>query len=137
MYTKPPSRSTMRRYSNATILPLVFTVRDTASNAPPRGGLQRSSIVEPELRVPIQSPASHARSPITAFAGVGSGMSSAWRYNPIEAEPAGGSTKTVTTNPSVVGRNDLRISWMPEPVSPFGRSNDTSYSNAPSFQPPR
>jgi hypothetical protein len=69
----------MRRYSNATILPLVLTVRDTASIAPPSGGLQRSSIDDPELRVPTHAPASHARSPIAALAGAGIGMSSAWR----------------------------------------------------------
>ena len=47
--------------------------------SPPSGGTRRSSIEEPELRVPTHAPLSHSRSPMTAFAGVGIGMSSAWR----------------------------------------------------------
>ena len=65
----------MRRYSNATILPPVLTVRDTASIEPPSAGLQRSSTDEPEDRLPTHAPDSHAMSRIEAFCGVGIAMS--------------------------------------------------------------
>src|SRR5689334_10244650 len=65
-YTSVPSRSMIRRNSNATIS-LPATVRETASIAPPAAGVHRSSSVEFPIR-PSQLLASHAMSASVALA---------------------------------------------------------------------